>query len=118
MIDLRSDTVTKPSDEMRHAMANAEVGDDVYHDDPTVNALESRVADLLGKEDAVFVPTGTMSNQIALRTHTEPGDSVVIHEESHIVRHELGGAALSYPPCGISTEFISLFIIKFFNSSN
>jgi threonine aldolase len=93
MIDLRSDTVTKPSDEMRHAMANAEVGDDVYHDDPTVNALESRVADLLGKEDAVFVPTGTMSNQIALRTHTEPGDSVVIHEESHIVRHELGGAA-------------------------
>ena len=93
MIDLRSDTVTKPSAAMRQAMANAEVGDDVYHDDPTVNALERDVAELLGMEDAVFVPTGTMSNQIALRTHTEPGDTVVIHGEAHIVRHELGGAA-------------------------
>ena len=93
MIDLRSDTVTKPSPEMREAIAMAVVGDDVYHDDPTVNELERTVADLLGKQDAVFVPTGTMSNQIALRTHTEPGDTVALHSESHIVRHELGGAA-------------------------
>ncbi len=93
MIDLRSDTVTKPSAAMRQAIAHAEVGDDVYHDDPTVIALERTVSDLLGKEDAVFVPTGTMSNQIALRTHTEPGDTVLVHEEAHIVRHELGGAA-------------------------
>lgn len=93
MIDLRSDTVTKPSPEMRHAIADAVVGDDVYGDDPTVNELERTVSDLLGKEDAVLVPTGTMSNQIALRTHTEPGDTVVVHEEAHIVRHELGGAA-------------------------
>lgn len=93
MIDLRSDTVTKPSTAMRRAIADAIVGDDVYHDDPTVNLLEQTVADLLGKEDAVFVPTGTMSNQIALRTHTEPGDTVVLHEAAHIVRHELGGAA-------------------------
>lgn len=93
MIDLRSDTVTKPSQQMRDAIAGAVVGDDVYHDDPTVNELEARVADLLGKEDAVFVPTGTMSNQIALRTHTEPGDTVLLHEAAHIVRHELGGAA-------------------------
>ncbi|MCL1601909.1 MAG: aminotransferase class I/II-fold pyridoxal phosphate-dependent enzyme [Actinomycetia bacterium] len=93
MIDLRSDTVTKPSRAMRQAIADAVVGDDVYGDDPTVNELERTVAALLGKEDAVFVPTGTMSNQIALRTHTEPGDTVVLHEEAHIVRHELGGAA-------------------------
>ncbi len=93
MIDLRSDTVTKPSAAMRRAIADAIVGDDVYHDDPTVNLLERTVADLLGKEDAVFVPTGTMSNQIALRTHTEPGDTIVLHEAAHIVRHELGGAA-------------------------
>jgi threonine aldolase len=78
---------------MRQAIADAVVGDDVYGDDPTVNELERTVAALLGKEDAVFVPTGTMSNQIALRTHTEPGDTVVVHEEAHIVRHELGGAA-------------------------
>ena len=75
MIDLRSDTVTKPSEAMRAAMAAAEVGDDVYGDDPTVKALEARTAELLGKEDAVFVPTGSMSNQIAIRTHTEPGDN-------------------------------------------
>ena len=83
MIDLRSDTVTKPSAAMRRAIADAVVGDDVYHDDPTVNLLERTVADLLGKEDAVFVPTGTMSNQIALRTHTEPGDTIVLHEAAH-----------------------------------
>lgn len=93
MIDLRSDTVTKPSQRMRRAIADAAVGDDVYHDDPTVNELEGTVADLLGKDDAVFVPTGTMSNQIALRIQTNPGDTVLIHEEAHIGQHELGGAA-------------------------
>ncbi|GMQ92946.1 MAG: GntG family PLP-dependent aldolase [Acidimicrobiia bacterium] len=93
MIDLRSDTVTRPSREMRKAIAEAEVGDDVYHDDPTVNRLERTVAEMLGTQDAVFVPTGTMSNQIALRVHTEPGDTVVLHAAAHIVRHELGGAA-------------------------
>lgn len=93
MIDLRSDTVTKPTTEMRRVIAEADVGDDVYHDDPTVNELERTVAELLGKEDAVFVPTGTMSNQIALRVHTEPGDTVIVHAAAHIRRHELGGAA-------------------------
>lgn len=93
MIDLRSDTVTKPSAAMREAIAHADVGDDVYHDDPTVNTLEQTVAELLGTDDAVFVPTGTMSNQIALRVHTQPGDKVVLHSDAHIVRHELGGAA-------------------------
>lgn len=93
MIDLRSDTVTKPTPAMREVMANAEVGDDVYADDPTVNELEALVADLLGKEAAVFVPTGSMSNQIAIRTHTEPGDLVVIERRAHIVRSEGGGGA-------------------------
>ena len=78
MIDLRSDTVTKPTEEMLAAMARAEVGDDVYGEDPTVNELEARTADLLGKEAAMFVPTGTMSNQIGIRVQVEPGDSVLI----------------------------------------
>lgn len=96
MIDLRSDTVTLPSEGMRRAMAAAEVGDDVYGDDPTVNALEDRTAELLGKEAAVFVPTGSMSNQIAVRTQTEPGDLVLIHRRAHIVLNEGGaGAAIS-----------------------
>lgn len=96
MIDLRSDTVTRPSPGMREAIATAAVGDDVYGDDPTVNELERVTAELLGKEAAVFVPTGSMSNQIALRTHTEPGDSVFIEQRAHIVRAEGGaGAALS-----------------------
>ncbi|NHZ70341.1 MAG: low specificity L-threonine aldolase [Proteobacteria bacterium] len=93
MIDLRSDTITKPSAGMRTAIANAMVGDDVYRDDPTVNALEQRVAELLGKEDAMYVPTGTMSNQIAVRMHTQPGDSVVLEAAAHIGIHEMGGAA-------------------------
>lgn len=93
MIDLRSDTVTRPTAEMREVMARADVGDDVYGDDPTANALEARTAELLGKEDAVFVPTGSMSNQIALRTHTEPGDLVLLDHSAHIVRSEGGGGA-------------------------
>jgi threonine aldolase len=93
LIDLRSDTITQPTPEMRVAIAEAMVGDDVYHDDPTVNELETAVAKLLGKEDAMFVPTGTMANQIAVRAQTEPGDSVIIERSGHIGVHELGGAA-------------------------
>ncbi len=96
MIDLRSDTVTRPTPAMRDAMANAPVGDDVYGDDPTVRRLETRTAELLGKEDAVYMPTGSMTNQAAIRAHTEPGDRVVMDIGSHVVRSEGGGpAALS-----------------------
>jgi len=93
MIDLRSDTVTRPSPAMREAIANAPVGDDLYGDDPSVNALEESVAALLGKQEAMYVPTGTMSNMIAVRLHTQPGDSVVLEESGHIGTHEMGGAA-------------------------
>ncbi len=93
MIDLRSDTVTKPSPEMRAAAADAAVGDDVYGEDPTVNELEERVATLLGKDAAVFVPSGTMGNQIAARVHTDRGDEVLVERESHIYKWELGGLA-------------------------
>lgn len=96
MIDLRSDTVTQPTEAMREAMAHADVGDDVLGDDPTVNALEARTAELLGFEAAVFMPSGTMTNQIAIRTHTEPGDEILLHEESHVYIYEGGApAALS-----------------------
>lgn len=96
MIDLRSDTVTRPSPAMREAMAQAVVGDDVYGDDPTVKRLEARTAELLGKADAVYMPTGSMTNQVAIRAHTEPGDRVVMDIASHVVRSEGGGpAALS-----------------------
>jgi threonine aldolase len=92
-IDLRSDTVTLPSDPMRLAMANAPVGDDQYGEDPTVRALQDRIAALLGKEAALFVPSGTMANQIALKLLTRPGDDVVVGDEAHIVWHESGAAA-------------------------
>ncbi len=93
-IDLRSDTVTKPTPEMRRAMAEAEVGDDVYGEDPTVNALEAEAAALTGKAAALFVPTGTMGNQIAVLCHTERGDEILVHEESHIYYYEAGAPAL------------------------
>lgn len=93
MIDLRSDTVTSPTEAMREAMARAVVGDDVYGDDPTVNELEARTAELLGKEAAVFVPTGSMSNQIAVRSQTEPGDLVLIDVNAHLILNEGGGPA-------------------------
>jgi threonine aldolase len=93
MIDLRSDTVTRPSPEMRSVMASTPVGDDVLGDDPTVIQLEERVAELLGKEAAVYVPSGTMANQIALRVHTRHGDRVVMDAESHIRVHESGAPA-------------------------
>jgi threonine aldolase len=92
-IDLRSDTVTKPSRAMRRAMAEAAVGDDQYGEDPTVNRLQERIAALLGKEAALFVPSGTMANQIGLKLSTRPGDEVVLGEESHIVWHEAGAGA-------------------------
>jgi threonine aldolase len=93
VIDLRSDTVTRPTEAMRAAMASAPVGDDVLGDDPTVILLEERVAELLGKEDAVYVPSGTMANQIALRVHTRSGDRVVMERSSHIRVHESGAPA-------------------------
>jgi len=92
-VDLRSDTVTRPTAAMRLVIANAEVGDDVYGEDPTVRKLEETVADLLGTEAALFVPTGTMANQIALRAHTRPGDEVMIGRGAHCWRHESGALA-------------------------
>src|SRR6188768_1012167 len=93
VVDLRSDTVTRPTGQMRHAMATAEVGDDVYGEDPTVRALEAYVADLVGTEAALFVPSGTMANQIALRAHTKPGDEIIISRDAHCWRHESGALA-------------------------
>jgi threonine aldolase len=93
MIDLRSDTVTKPTPAMRRAMAEAEVGDDVYGEDPTVNRLQERAAELFEKEAAIFVPTGSMGNQIAVKLHTRPGNEVVIEERGHIFNYEM--AAMS-----------------------
>jgi threonine aldolase len=92
MIDLRSDTVTKPTDEMRKAMARAEVGDDVYGEDPTVNRLQDMAAAMLGKRFALFVPSGTMANQLAIRSHTQPGQEVIVESKSHVVRYEQGAA--------------------------
>jgi len=91
VIDLRSDTVTRPTSGMRAAMAAAPVGDDQFGEDPTVNDLQDRVATLLGKEAALWLPSGTMANQVALRTLTRPGDDVIVSRESHAVWHELGG---------------------------
>jgi threonine aldolase len=92
MIDLRSDTVTKPTDDMRKAMARAEVGDDVYGEDPTVNRLQDMAAAMLGKRAALFVPSGTMANQLALRSQTQPGQEVIVESRSHVVRYEQGAA--------------------------
>jgi len=94
MIDLRSDTVTKPSAEMRAAMAAAEVGDDVYGEDPTVNLLEQRAAEVFGREAALFVPTGTMGNQIAIRLLTQPGQEVIAESRAHILDWEMATTAV------------------------
>ncbi|MEO6589899.1 MAG: GntG family PLP-dependent aldolase [Pyrinomonadaceae bacterium] len=94
MIDLRSDTVTKPTNEMRRAMAEAEVGDDVYAEDPTVNLLQERAAEIFRKEAALFVPTGSMGNQIAVKLHTKPGDEIIIEERGHIFNWEMGTSAI------------------------
>jgi threonine aldolase len=99
-IDLRSDTVTKPTSAMRQAMAEAEVGDDVLEDDPTVKALERCTAEVLGKDAALFVPSGTMANQLAVRCHTRPGDELLLDANAHIYWYEAGGpAALSGVTC-------------------
>lgn len=93
IVDLRSDTVTQPSQEMREAISSALVGDDQFGEDPTINLLQKRIAEMLGKEDALWMPTGTMANQVALRTLTNPGDDVIVCRESHAVWHETGAAA-------------------------
>ncbi len=103
LVDLRSDTVTKPTAAMRRAMAEAEVGDDVFGEDPTVKALEERVADLLGFEAGLFVPSGTMANQLALRAHGRPGDEVIAGKDAHCWKHESGAlAALA----GLQTQLL------------
>lgn len=105
-IDLRSDTVTKPTPEMREAMAEAEVGDDVYRDDPTVNRLEELAAEILGKEAALFVPSGTMGNLLALLVHCQRGDEVIVGNKSHIYLNEVGGMSAlgGIQPCPIPNQ--------------
>ena len=93
-IDLRSDTVTQPSQAMRDAIAAAKVGDDVYGDDPTVNALEARVAAMFGMEAGLFSPTGSLANQLLIRTLVKPGEELLTDERAHIVRAELGAGAV------------------------
>ena len=93
-IDLRSDTVTKPSAAMRQAMANAEVGDDVFGEDPTVLALQEKVAALLGKEKAIYVPSGVMSNQLAIKAQTDPGDEIICEQDAHIFNYETAAPSL------------------------
>jgi threonine aldolase len=103
LVDLRSDTVTKPTPGMRRAMAEAEVGDDVYAEDPTVRALEERTAELCGHEAALFVPSGTMGNQIGMRLVCEPGQEVLCDADAHVVTYEMGAAAAIF---GISTRTV------------
>ncbi|HQW05718.1 MAG: aminotransferase class V-fold PLP-dependent enzyme [Flavobacteriales bacterium] len=103
MIDLRSDTVTRPTSAMRAAMMAAEVGDDVFGEDPTVNALEERIARLFGHEAGMFCPSGTMANQIAVNIHTRPGDEVICDEGAHIYRYEGGGTMVN---SGCSVKFV------------
>lgn len=94
MIDLRSDTVTKPSEKMRSAMAVAEVGDDVFRDDPTVNRLQERATEIFEKEAALWMPTGCMGNEVAIKVHTKPGQEIVCEERGHVLNYELGAAAV------------------------
>ena len=96
IVDLRSDTVTRPTAAMRAAMAAAEVGDDVYGEDPTVNRLEARAAEVFGREAALFVPTGSMGNQIAIHLHTQPGQEVVCEARAHVLDWEMGMAAVFF----------------------
>jgi threonine aldolase len=105
-VDLRSDTVTKPTPEMREAMAEAEVGDDVYRDDPTVNRLEELAAEMLGKEAAIFVPSGTMGNLIALLVHCQRGHEVIVGNQSHIYLNEAGGMSAlgGIHPCPVQNQ--------------
>ncbi|MGO8696701.1 MAG: threonine aldolase family protein [Limisphaerales bacterium] len=113
VIDLRSDTVTKPTPAMREAMANAEVGDDVFGEDPTVRELEAETAALLGKEAALFTVSGTMANQLAIRSHTEPGDEILVEAQAHIFYYEGGGpAALSGVMCRLLPSERGVFSVS------
>ena len=103
LIDLRSDTLTKPSKEMLEFMINAEVGDDVYKEDPTINKLETQIAEYFGMEEAMFFPSGTMANQTALKLHTNPGDQIICDKYSHIYNYEGGGASFN---SGVSFKLI------------
>jgi threonine aldolase len=103
-IDLRSDTVTRPTPKMRAAMAEAEVGDDVYGEDPTINALEARAAEIFGREAGLFVPTGTMGNQIAIRLHTRRGQDVICESRGHLVDWEMGMVA-DFSGCNLRTAY-------------
>ena len=91
IIDFRSDTVTKPTAGMMEAMMKAKVGDDVFGEDPSINALEAKAAEMFGKEAAIFCPSGTMTNQIAIKCHTRPGDEVICDETAHVYQYEGGG---------------------------
>lgn len=113
MIDLRSDTVTRPTPAMRQAMAEAAVGDDVLGDDPTVQALERRTAEILGLEAAIYMPSGTMTNQVAVRAHTEPGDEILLNAEAHIYYYEGGGpAALAGVMCRLLPGVRGIFTAR------
>src|SRR5262245_65885236 len=101
MIDLSSATVTRPGAAMRRAMADAEVGDEQRREDPTTNRLQEMVASLLGKEAAVFLPSGTMCNEVAIKTHTQPGEAIICDRQAHVFRSEFGGVALL---SGVTTE--------------
>jgi threonine aldolase len=110
MIDLRSDTVTRPTPAMRAAMASAEVGDDVYGEDPTVNRLEARAAEIFGREAALFVPTGTMGNQIAVRMHTEHGQEVICESRGHLMDWEMASVA-TFSGCQLRTVYVDRGIL-------
>ncbi len=103
-IDLRSDTVTKPTAGMMEAMLSADVGDDVYHEDPTVNALQDFVADFFGAEQGLYFPTGSMANQAAIKLHTQPGEQLIAHEWSHVYNYEGGGVSFN---SGVSCKLLS-----------
>lgn len=103
IIDLRSDTVTKPSKEMMEAIKDAQVGDDVFREDPTINKLEKHISEMFGKEQALFFPSGTMANQTAIKLHTSPGDQIICDKYSHIFNYESGGAAFN---SGVSCNLI------------
>ncbi len=103
MIDLRSDTVTKPTQGMMEAIMNASVGDDVYKEDPSVNALEARVAEMFGADEALFFPTGSMANQAAIKLHTQPGEQLICHEWAHVYNYEGGGVSFN---SGVSCKLI------------
>lgn len=110
IVDLRSDTLTRPTPAMRQAMAAAEVGDDVWNEDPTVIELEHRTAELLGKEAALYVPSGTMSNQVALRSHTEPGEEIITDADAHVYFYEAGApAALAGVSCRLASARRGIF---------